>query len=127
MPFTDDDMKRLKEDLPNWKNRALDVPGLISKDELLNWLRIMTALLARLRAAELDRAELLEACKAVDIYFKALCEQWSANDGRLVSESGTVIEGGREVQRLCEIAGEKIGQVVKRLQEDDAWKKAAGK
>ena len=60
--------------------------------------------------------DLLEACKAVDIYFKALVAQWATNQGRVVSEVGTVISGSEEVARLCEIAGIKVKQVVARAE-----------
>lgn len=58
--------------------------------------------------------ELLDACRAVDIYFKALTEQWAANDGHVVSESGTVINASKDCERLCEIAAEKVAMVVAR-------------
>lgn len=56
--------------------------------------------------AEGDRY--MEALKLVDIYFKALCEQWLANDGRVVSESGVVINASASVQTLCERAAEAV-------------------
>jgi len=52
--------------------------------------------------------EMQEALQSVDIYFKSLCEQWAANEGRVVSESGTVIDACKEIQNLCEIAAEKV-------------------
>jgi len=55
---------------------------------------------------------LREAVEATDIYFKALCEQWAANNGRVVSDSGTVINAGADVERLCEVAASKVGQIV---------------
>lgn len=51
---------------------------------------------------------MLEAAEAVEIYFKVLVEKWAANDGRLVSDNGVLIEGSEEVERLCEIAGQKV-------------------
>lgn len=61
------------------------------------------------RVAELEKLadEMAEAVQATDIYFKALCEQWAANDGRVVSDVGIVIAGSAEIERLCEIAGQK--------------------
>lgn len=71
-----------------------------------------------LRACNSHEA-LLEACKAVDIYFKALFEKWRANDGRVVSSEGVVVEGGQDVERLCNVAGMKIEQA---LALTEGWK-----
>lgn len=60
--------------------------------------------------------ELLDACKAVDIYFKSLCEQWAANDGRVASESGTIINASADVERLCEIAAQKVSEAIARAE-----------
>lgn len=56
--------------------------------------------------------KMAEAIKATDIYFKALCEQWAANDGRVVSESGVVIDAGANCERLCDEAGMKVGEAL---------------
>lgn len=53
-----------------------------------------------------------EALEAVDIYFKALNEQWNANDGRVVSELGVVINASADCHRLCDIAGMKVKQAL---------------
>lgn len=58
-----------------------------------------------------------EALDATDIYFKALCEQWAANDGRLVSEKGVLLEGSEDIKRLCDVAGEKVGEGMRRIEE----------
>lgn len=46
-----------------------------------------------------------EALKAVDTYFKACANAWEANEGRVVSEKGAVIEGTEDIESLCNIAG----------------------
>lgn len=61
-----------------------------------------------------------EALESVDIYFKALCEQWAANDGRVVSESGVVINASVDIERLCDIAGQKVGEALQRIRGTDA-------
>lgn len=58
--------------------------------------------------------DLLQACSAVDIYFKALCEQWAAHDGRVVSESGIVLDASKSVERLCELAAQKVLEALAR-------------
>lgn len=54
--------------------------------------------------------DLEDAVLAADKYFIALATAWARNEGRVVSESGTVIEGSEEVEALCETAGQKIGR-----------------
>lgn len=73
-------------------------------DPPLYWKAMAYELIDTLEAA----LKVVEAAKTVDIYFKALCEQWAANDGRVVSESGVVIDASKGVQELCERAGEEI-------------------
>lgn len=52
------------------------------------------------------RVEVLQkAVEATSEYFEACARQWAANDGRVVSEAGTIIEGSEEVERLCNRAG----------------------
>ena len=68
-----------------------------------------------LKVAVLCHDELLDACKAVDIYFKALQEQWTANDGNVISKSGTVIDASKDVQRLCEVAAQKVQAAIAKV------------
>lgn len=60
--------------------------------------------------------ELLEACQATDTYFKSLLAQWAANDGRVVSDKGTVIEASAFTSQLCDEAGIKIRNVLDKLE-----------
>lgn len=64
-----------------------------------------------------NHAKLLEAVKAADCYFRALAQQWVANEGRVVSDVGTVIEGSEEVNRLCNDAAEKTMRVLISMRE----------
>jgi hypothetical protein len=71
-------------------------------------------ILCRVHAAAFD---MLDACKMVDIYFKALCEQWAANDGRVVSKRGTVINASKDVAELCEVAARKVSEAISKAVE----------
>jgi len=66
-------------------------------------------------ALESENKEMREALEAVDIYFKALNEQWNAHDGRVVSESGVVLDASADCQRLCNVAGEKVQTVLDKV------------
>lgn len=46
-----------------------------------------------------------KALKSVDDYFKALRECWLNNQGKVVSESGIVVEGNDKIEILCDKAG----------------------
>lgn len=67
---------------------------------------------ARLQG-KLERA--VEALESVDAYFNACVAQWAKNEGRLVTENGTVIEGSDKVERLCNIAGRKTMEALAEL------------
>lgn len=55
-------------------------------------------------------AELESALEATHRYFMALTKSWQENDGRVVSETGSVIEGSEDIERLCNVAGELVGK-----------------
>lgn len=63
--------------------------------------------------------KVVRAAQTVDLYFKALCEQWAANDGRLVSETGIVLEGSTSINELCERAAMEISTSLAPFEEGD--------
>ncbi len=67
---------------------------------------------SELALSQAREKRLREAVIATHTYFMALTKQWVANDGRVVSESGAVLDGSDEVERLCNIAGEKVGRIM---------------
>lgn len=82
-------------------------------EKLLNELNDAgVALRKRNTELEVQKLDLIIAARAVDLYFAALAAQWGKNEGRVVSESGMVLVGSSEIETMCNIAANRIKQVL---------------